>query len=138
MLRYPITITKEERVCVVSFLDFAEAHTWGEDRDEAKARAVDALMTVVDAYMADRRTIPAPSTQRGTLVTLPPLAELKVALYTAMRDQGVTKAELGRRLHWHMPQVDRILDPRHASRLEQMQLALDAVGQVIEVAVRPA
>ena len=36
----------------------------------------------------------------------------KTALYEAMREQGVGRAELARRLRWHLPQVDRVLDLR--------------------------
>jgi len=136
MLRYPITITEEDGTFVVNFPDFAEAHTCGEDRDEAKARAVDALMTVIDAYVSDRRPIPAPSRTRRDAVVLPPLVELKVELYAAMQAEGINKAKLGRLLNWHMPQVDRVLNMRHASRLEQMQMALGAVGRTVAVTVK--
>jgi antitoxin HicB len=136
MLRYPIKIVKVDDAHLVSFPDFPEAHTFGEDRDEAKARAVDALMTVMDAYISDRRPIPAPSKVRRDAAALPPVMELKVELYKAMRDEGINKAELGRRLQWHMPQVDRVLDVHHASRLEQMQMALRALGRTVEVSVR--
>ena len=136
MLRYPITIRKDCDNFVVSFPDFPEAHTFGEEKDEAKARAVDALMTVIDAYISDKRPIPAPSRRRGDMVTLPLLMELSVELYTAMVAEGVNKTELGRRLNWHLPQVDRVLNVRHASRLDQMQRALRAVGRTVEVSVR--
>jgi antitoxin HicB len=37
--------------------------------------------------------------------------------------------EPARRLGWHAPQVDRLLDLRHASRLDQLDRALRAVGK---------
>jgi antitoxin HicB len=49
-------------------------------------------------------------------------------LYEAMRGQGVGRAELARRLRWHLPQVARVLDLRHASRMEQVEAALAALG----------
>ena len=94
MLRYPITITEEDGTFVVNFPDFAEAHTFGENRDEAKARAVDALLTVIDADVSDKRPIPGPSRPRRDAVVLPPLMELKVELYAAMRAEGINKAQL--------------------------------------------
>jgi len=136
MQKYPISVREEDGAFLVSFPDFPEAHTFGDDKDEAKARAVDALLTVIDAYISDRRPIPTPSTARRDYVTLPPLAELKVELSRAMRATGINKAELGRRLSWHMPQVDRVVDIRHASRLEQMDMALRATGRTFEVSVK--
>lgn len=136
MLSYPVTLTAEGDRMLVGFPDFPDAHTWGEDRDEALARAVDALTTIIGACMRDRQPIPRPSARkRGLTVPLPPLAVAKVELYNAMLEQQVNKAELGRRLHWHLPQVDRVLDIRHASRIDQMEHALEAVGKRLEVRV---
>ena len=50
-----------------------------------------------------------------------------------MREQGVGKAELARRLGWHMPQVDRVLDIQHRSRLDMMDAALGAIGRRLHV-----
>ena len=47
------------------------------------------------------------------------------------RDEALLRAEdaeLARRLRWHLPQVSRVLDPRHASRMEQLEAALAALG----------
>lgn len=54
-----------------------------------------------------------------------------------MRDEGVRKTELARRLGWHLPQVDRLLDLRHASRPEQAEAALQALGRRLVVDLRP-
>ena len=54
-------------------------------------------------------------------------------LYQGMRDQGIGKAELARRLGWHMPQVDRVLDVQHRSRLDMMDAALGAIGWQLHV-----
>ena len=140
MFTYPVTLERDDNdTILVSFPDVPGAYTFGEDEAEALARAVDALETVFIARMSDRQPIPAPSPAgRRRSVTLPPLSAAKVALYGAMREQGVSKAELGRRLGWHMPQVDRLLDLRHASRLPQLEQALRALGKEIVVEIRDA
>lgn len=134
MLRYPVKLTKENGTVLVAFPDFPEAHTHGEDKDEALTRAVDALMTIVEAYMKDRQAIPPPSKGRTT-VEVPPLMMAKMALYNEMRKQKINKSELSRRLNWHLPQVDRVLDVRHASRLDQLDQALKVVGRHLRVEV---
>ena len=86
--------------------------------------------------MRDRHPIPQPSTRkRGPTVRLPPLTVAKVELYNAMLKQKVNKTELGRRLNWHLPQVDRVLDIGHASRIDQVEHALAAVGKRLELRV---
>ena len=134
MLRYPVKLTKDDGTVLVDFPDFPEAHTYGDDKDEALMRAVDALMTIIEAYIKDRQAIPKPSKGR-TMVEVPPLMVTKIALYNEMLEQRINKAELGRRLHWHLPQVDRVLDVRHASRLDQMEQALAVVGKRVVVSV---
>jgi antitoxin HicB len=52
-----------------------------------------------------------------------------------MMDQGIRKADLARRLGWHMPQVDRLFDLRHASRFEQIQTAATALGKRLVVSM---
>jgi len=128
---YPVTLTKDSNgTILVDFPDFPEAHTFGDTKDEALARAVDALATVLDAYIADRRDIPRPSLRdRQTVVFLPALMASKVVLYELMRGRRVSKAELSRRLNWHLPQVDRLLDVHHSSQLNQLEQAFGALGQ---------
>ena len=134
MLRYPVRLTREGGHVLVDFPDFPEAHTFGDTREEALTRASDALLTVIDAYMKDRQRLPQPSKGR-VVVDVPSLAVPKIGLYNAMRENRITKAELGRRLGWHMPQVDRILDVHHASRMDRLEQALQAVDRRLEVTV---
>ena len=68
-----------------------------------------------------------------TRVMVPTLTAIKVMLYQGMREQAIGKAELARRLGWHLPQVDRVLDVRHRSRLDRMDAALGAIGCRLEV-----
>src|SRR5436190_20986559 len=122
-MNYPITLTPDDNdTYLVTFPDFPEATTFGADRDEAIARAVDALETVIDAYIRDRRPIPTPSAPvatgaRSAQVALPALVATKVQIYDAMRQQQVGKAALAKRLNVHLPQIDRLLDVRHGSKL---------------------
>lgn len=114
--------------------DFPELTTFGDDRDEALMRAVDALEEAIAARIHDGRDIPEPSPGE-LIVTLPALTTLKVTLYQSMREQGIGKAELARRLGWHISQVDRTLDIQHRSRLDHMDAALSAIGQRLQIDV---
>ncbi len=140
MFTYPVILTPEDGGFVVTFPDLPGAVSEGDDEAEALARAVDALETMFMAIMADREAIPRPSAvrRRGRSVTLPAMSAAKIALYEAMRKSKVGKSELARRLDLHLPQVDRLLDLRHASRLEQIDRALGAVGKRLVVEVRDA
>ena len=132
MLAYPITLLDDDGTILATSPDFPELTTFGDDREEALARAVNALEEAIAARIHDRRDIPAPS-QGKDYAALPTLTSVKVMLYQGMRDQRVGKAELARRLGWHLPQVDRVLDVQHRSRLDMMDAALGAIGRRLHV-----
>jgi antitoxin HicB len=141
MLRYPVRLAKDTNDTIrVSFPDVPEAHTFGDDEDEALMHATDALESALSLYVDDRRGLPKPSRiKRGQKsVTLPALTEAKLALYSEMRIHGVGKAEMARRLACHLPQVDRLLDVSHASRLDQLEAAFRVLGKQLCVEIREA
>jgi antitoxin HicB len=106
-----------------------QAHTCGDSVDDALMHAADALATVIDAYINDRRDIPSPSVRTTThRVTVPALVEAKIRLYETMREAKIGKSELAKRLDWHLPQVDRLLAMTHGSKLEQLESAFRAMG----------
>jgi len=52
----------------------------------------------------------------------------------AMKEQGITKSELARRMHTSRPQVTRLLDPKNDKvQLETVQRAATAVGRKLKV-----
>ena len=132
MLAYPIRLEDDDDTVLATSPDFPELTTFGDDRDEAMARAVHALEEAIAARIHDGKAIPSPS--RGAdYAIVPTLTAVKVMLYQGMMDQGIGKAELARRLGWHLPQVDRVLDVQHRSRLDQMDAALGAIGRQLYV-----
>ena len=134
---YPVTLTKDSNgKFLVRFPDVPEAVTFGDTKEEALEHAVDALLSAFDAFMRERRDIPAPSDSKSKIgVEVPALDASKVSLYQAMRERRINKSELARRLQWHLPQVDRVLQVRHGSQLEQLEAAFAAVGKRLRIVV---
>jgi antitoxin HicB len=138
MFDYPVILEAQpEGGFVVTFPDVPEAITQGEDEDEALLCAVDALETALSFYIDARRPLPIPtSPKRGQRTVRPSALECaKLGVYRAMTEQGIRKAELARRLGWHLPQVDRLFDLHHASRLDQIEAAARALGKQLDVRV---
>ena len=136
---YPATLTADpDGGFTVTFRDVPEAITEGDTREEALFRAEDALESALAMYISANEPLPVASEPAAgeAVVPLSALGAAKIALYQAMREQGIGRAELARRLRWHFPQVTRVLDPRHASRMEQVETALAALGLrlVVDVA----
>ena len=137
MFDYPVTLTRDDDTVLVTFTDVPEAITFGMDEDEALRNAVDALETGLSFYVDARKQLPAVSQPAAGQKTVRPSALecAKLGVYQAMNEQGIKKSELARRLGWHMPQVDRLFDLRHASRLDQIEAAAIVLGRQIVVTV---
>lgn len=137
---YPVVLEPDDNgTLLITCADLPELTTWGEDREDALQRAADAMEEALAARIAHRDDIPEPSAVQGRPVPrLPPLTVAKVALYRALLASGMTKAELGRRLGWHAPQIDRLFDLRHHSKIEQIDQAFQVLGKRLVVSVQDA
>jgi antitoxin HicB len=138
MLSYPVKLELDtNNTYLVTFPDIPEAVSVGDDKDEALLNALDALESAIEIYFDEKRKIPAPSKPKKgqAVVTLPALVVSKVLLANEMMRQGIRKSELARRLDVHMPQVDRLLDPRHSSKLDAIEAAFNKLGKRLEVSI---
>ncbi|HWW71511.1 MAG TPA: type II toxin-antitoxin system HicB family antitoxin [Duganella sp.] len=135
MLNYPITVTPDEATFLVDFPDFPEAHSVGETIDEARREAVDGLITAVELYMDERRFVPMPSVpaEGQHTVPLPALETAKVLLWNEMLRQKMRKADLARKMQVHQPQIDRLFDLRHATKLDFVEQTAAALGRRLTV-----
>lgn len=135
---YPATLGRDDdgRV-VVRFPDLPDTHAVGEYEADGFLRAREALTEALGAVIRDRLEVPKPSSGPGLpRVTVSLIVEMKVRLYEVMREAHVTRAGLARLLRCHRPQVDRLLDVRHGSKVDQIELAAAALGVRFLVDVR--
>ena len=138
--RYPVDLTADEagRILAV-FPDLTGAATDGATREEALAEAADCLEEALAAAIAAGEDIPPPSPARGRPVVAPGvLIAAKAALYDAMRRQGIGKSDLARRLGIDEAVARRMLDPKHATRIDRMEAALAALGRRAVLSVEAA
>lgn len=125
---------------MVEFIDLAHVATNGKDDREAMEEAMDALGSDLSIRLSRREEIPAPSPAKRSqrLVPVPLWLAPKLALYLAMRDQGVSNSDLARRLGLHERVIRRMLDPEHATKAEKIQAGLAVLGKQLTVEVRDA
>jgi len=138
---YPARLTADEDGgYVVTFPDFPEAITQGEDKADALAEAADCLEEAVAARIVHGDPIPEPSRlARGRHpVTLPAQMAAKAALYLALHEARISKTALAKRLGCDEKEVRRLLDPRHPSKLPRLEAALAAVGKRLVLGVDAA
>lgn len=142
MYEYQLEIHEEAAGVWLSCPDVPEFHAAGDTRQAAFDQAHDAMETALSFYVDGKRPMPVPRLDRvadhRAVLNLRALTVAKMALWDAMIAQGVSKAELARRLGVGRPHVDRLVDFLHASRLDGIEQALIALGRRISIAVEVA
>ena len=137
MYAYPVIMHLENGHPRISCIDVPGMACVGDTPEQAMADAVIALEIALSLYVMQRMSIPLPSPRAPgqVLVRLPTLSVAKVALWNAMLRQRVSKAEMARRLGVNRPQVDRLVNLLHRSKIERVEQALWVLGWRIEVAL---
>lgn len=136
---YPARFTVEaDGSIAVGFRDLPEALTCGDNLDEALAEASDCLDVALSYRITRSQDVPLPSpTRRGERLIAPPAqTAAKLALYVSQRAAGLSNVALAKRLGCDEKAVRRLLDPRHASRLDRLADAIRATGGRLELHLR--
>lgn len=136
MWSYPIRLTEDDNgTFLVTCAAFPEVTTFGETEGEARTHALSAIEEAIAARMADREAIPAPGPGGRIRVVLPAQTTAKILLYQAMIERHLSKAQLARTLKVHRPEVDRLLNLRHSTRMDKLEDAFHALGKRIQIGV---
>ncbi len=135
---YAVKLTRaREGGFVVTCRDLPEVVTQGEDMDDALEQASDAMAEAFAMRIDDGLDFPVPSApKRGEHKASPPVEMVaKAALYVTMREAGLTKTELARKLAVNEKEVRRMLDPHHGTRLPNIDKAIRALGKKLTIRV---
>ncbi|HNY42647.1 MAG TPA: type II toxin-antitoxin system HicB family antitoxin [Bryobacteraceae bacterium] len=124
----------------VTLPDFGWGVTQGDNLADAEKWAGRLLHDMIAHLIKNNEAIPEPRAKGRGLraVTLDSLAQAKVECYLAFRASGMRKSELARRMGIPKTSIDRLFDLDHASRLDQIDVALHALGKRLIVAVEDA
>ena len=128
---YPVKIEQDEDDrFVATAIDVPEAITDGATTEEALREMSDALGAALAGYSLEGREIPKPLVTNKDVYAVPvaPLIAAKLALRSAMQEEGITNVELAKRLGISEGAVRRLVDPDHASRLDGVVNALASLG----------
>ena len=139
--QYAVAMTQaEEGGFIVSCRDLPQLVTQGEDLAHALSEAADAMDEVFAAYMHSGLAFPAPSKARkGEHAVSPPAETMaKTALYVAMKDAGISKVQLAKRLGIDEKEVRRLLDPHYRSKLPRIASAIKALGRRLVIGLEAA
>jgi len=139
--QYPVLLAPaEEGGYVVTCRDLPELVTQGETVEDALEQAADAMDEVFATYLTEGVDFPQPSkTKRLEHMVAPPAETVaKAALYVAMRQAGISKVQLAKRLGVDEKEVRRLLDPHYGSKLPRIAKAISLLGQRLVIGVEAA
>ena len=118
------------------FPDVDGAITGGFTFREALINAEDCLVVALASCVDCHEPLPAPSPFREgqELLTVQPVIAAQLDLYTAMREQGISRAELAERVGVSSDDTDRLLSLDYRTPIGEVLQALRAVGGDLAVA----
>ena len=96
---------------------------------------------VFATYMIGGIDFPGPSkARRREHLASPPAeteAEAEASLFVAMREAGISKTQLDKRLDVDKKEVRSLLDPHYASKLPRIAHAASVLGQRLVIGLEP-
>jgi antitoxin HicB len=143
-LAYPIELTmmspEDGGRWLVTFPDWNNAVTEGDDPAEAMANAVACLETMIDYCLRKGLDIPAPGPGRGRRLVAPDSGlATKAALWQAFRESGVAEPAFAAQLGLAPDQLNRrLFHPRARPRAELVRGAAAALGKRVVVELEDA
>lgn len=134
---YPINLIKDTGGYVVTFVDIPEALTQGDTIEEALEMAKDALATAMEFYFEDKRAVPiASSAKKGQhTVSLPASIWAKVLLLNEVVEQNLRPIDVAKKMGTRPQEVNRILDLKHATKIDTLAAAFRAVGKELTLSI---
>ncbi len=137
---YPATILDEGADGItVTFDDIPEAITGAFDHETARAQASDALDEALAGRIRRGDDIPTPSPAHGRpLIDVGALIAAKAAFYLAAKASGMGPSALATHLEMDRTDLRRMLNPRHGTKIESINAALERLGARLVVGVRDA
>ena len=130
---YPCNIEGNEQDgdgFVATFPDLEGAVTGGFTFKEAIIMAEDCLVVSLASYVDRQEELPTPSAwaKGQELLTVQPLIAVQLDLYVAMREQGVTTADLAQLLNLSEAVVKRLLSLDYRTSINEVVEALELLG----------
>jgi antitoxin HicB len=134
MFLIPISVQADDNdTFLITSPMLPEVTTFAETADDIERRARDAVEEAIAGRIAGWKDIVP---QEGDqYVRLPLLSGLKLALFLLCKTQGVTRADLMRRMNVQRETVDRLFRLDHASKLDQIEDAFRAIGKEVDLSV---
>lgn len=135
-----VTLTPDDNDTLLATCpEIPEVASFGETEAEALEKVREAILFALDIRIRKREAVPDfrrprkgfPAVELGSRVAM------KLSVYQAMRHAKWRKADLARAMNVLPSDIDRLLNLRYNTGLDQLDAALAAQGLVADVRVMP-
>lgn len=139
-MNYPIEIEESAGIFIAKCRDVPETTITAERKDEIKPILLASLRQASVYYMSQRISFPLPSEPKpGEMILhVPAHHALKLMLYNEAIANGMTKAEMARRLDVHQKQIDRLWSLYHSTSLDTIEAAFAIFGKRLQPIITDA
>ena len=135
MLAYNIKIVKDGLGFVGTCPDFPKLSVTGNTVSDVEEKLNDLMYDQLVFRIAARQLIPFPRqvAKRQKVIAFSMLVAAKVCLSNCMVKKNVQKTELAKKMNFHLPQISRLLDLNHATKIQTLEEALAKLGKRLTV-----
>jgi antitoxin HicB len=133
---YQYTLERQENGWwLVRFPGIPEALTEGETKEEARANALDCVITALAGYMKAGKPLPREGAGHSgpERTVLPSLVTAKLAVYETMRARKWSKIKLAKELGMPENSIRRLLDLHHSSHMWIIDEALAKMNAELSI-----
>lgn len=127
----------EDGTEIIRCRDLPELLSWPSNGETPEKWARYAVEDCISFRMKDGELVPeASEPQEGELVvSLTKSAEAKILLHNEMVKGHISRAEFARRAGMRLPDVTRLLNIKHQTKLDTIDNALRVVGKQIKLSI---
>ena len=128
---YAVSVIQTEGRYTVRCRDLPQLKATSDDMASSIGLAEERIECTFSDYMLAGKELPTPSkpVEGEHLVTPTAETTAKAALHAAMRDTGITKVQLARRLDVDEKEVRLMLDPHYKSKLSKISRSIAVLGR---------
>ena len=136
MLEYALELTSDDNdTYLVTCPDLPEVPSFGNTKLDAIGYGQAAVEEAVAACLAGFDDIPRPNVEGKYPVAVSLQLSMKVLLKWMLESRSITRHQLAKAMGKARPQIDRLFDPSHGTKLDQYEAAAAAMGATIDITV---
>jgi len=134
--QYVAIIKKDDDGYNVSFPDFPDAFTYGENLEEALFNAQECLSLVLEDLLAEDKEPPLGSdcSDKDHYLITPDLdIQIALQIYVLKKEKGYTTADLARSMNTSWASFNRIEKPGSNPTVKQLNKVAAALGRRVQI-----